>query len=76
MNPFYYTQLTGDSGSGATLGKFEGTTVGIGPVLSYMKPKGKNGHFDFIADLKWLNEFYVKNRLQGNTVFIKIVLKF
>jgi hypothetical protein len=76
VNPFYYTQLVGDSGPGATLGKFEGTTVGIGPVLSYMKPKGKTGHFDFIADLKWLNEFYVKNRLQGNTVFIKIVFKF
>ena len=39
VNPFYYTQITGDSGPGATLGKFEGTTVGIGPVLSYLKPK-------------------------------------
>jgi hypothetical protein len=76
VNPFYYTQLAGDSGPGATLGQFKGTTVGIGPVLSYLKPKGKNGHFDFIADLKWLNEFYVKNRLQGNTVFIKILFKF
>jgi hypothetical protein len=45
-------------------------------VLSYMEPKGKDGHFDFIADLKWLNEFYVKNRLQGNTVFLKIIFKF
>ena len=36
VNPFYYQQITGDSGSGATLGKFEGTTVGIGPVLSYL----------------------------------------
>ena len=76
VNPFYYTQLTGDSGTGATLGQFKGTTVGIGPVLSYMKPKVKNGHVDFIADLKWLNEFYTKNRLQGNTVFIKILFKF
>ena len=77
VNPFYYTQLTGDSGAGATLGKFEGTTVGIGPVLSYLRPKNpKTGHVDFIADLKWLNEFYVKNRLQGNTVFIKVLFKF
>ena len=77
VNPFYYTQLTGDSGPGATLGKFEGTTVGIGPVLSYLRPKNpKTGHVDFIADLKWLNEFYTKNRLQGNTVFIKILFKF
>jgi hypothetical protein len=77
VNPFYYQQITGDSGPGATLGKFEGTTAGIGPVLSYLKPKNpKTGHVDFIADLKWLNEFYVKNRLQGNTVFVKILFKF
>jgi hypothetical protein len=31
---------------------------------------------DFMADLKWLNEFYTKNRLQGNTVFLKVVVKF
>ena len=55
----------------------KGTTVGIGPVLSYLRPKNpKTGHVDFIADLKWLNEFYVKNRLQGNTVFIKVLFKF
>ena len=76
VNPFYYQQITGDSGSGATLGKFEGTTVGIGPVLSYIRPKSKTGHVDFMADLKWLNEFYTKNRLQGNTVFLKVVFKF
>jgi len=29
-----------------------------------------------MADLKWLNEFYTKNRLQGNTVFLKAVVKF
>jgi len=77
VNPFYYQQITGDSGSGATLGAFKGTTVGIGPVLSYIKPKNpKTGHMDFMADLKWLNEFYTKNRLQGNTVFLKVVFKF
>jgi len=76
VNPFYYQQITGDSGSGATLGAFEGTTVGIGPVLSYIRPKSKTGHVDFMADLKWLNEFYTKNRLQGNTVFLKVVFKF
>ena len=31
---------------------------------------------DFLADLKWLNEVYTKNRLQGNTVFLKVVFKF
>ena len=36
----------------------------------------KNVHFDFIADLKWLNEFYTKNRLQVNTVFLKVIFQF
>ena len=76
VNSFYYQQITADSGSGATFGAFEGTTAGIGPVLSYIKPKSKTGHVDFMADLKWLNEFYTKNRLQGNTVFLKAVVKF
>ena len=33
-NGFYYQQISGDSGSGATLGDFKGRMVGIGPVLS------------------------------------------
>lgn len=33
-NAFYYKQFTGDSGSGARLGGFQGMTVGVGPVLS------------------------------------------
>lgn len=76
VTSFYYQQVTGDSGPGATFGDFESTSAGIGPVLSYIKPKSKTGHVDFMADLKWLNEYYTKNRLQGNTVFVKLVLKF
>jgi hypothetical protein len=76
VNSFYYQQISGDSGPGATLGAFEGISAGIGPVLSYINPKSKNGHMDFMVDLKWLNEYYTKNRLQGNTVFLKVVFKF
>jgi hypothetical protein len=77
VNSFYYQQLSGDSGLGATFGAFKGTDVGLGPVISYVKPKNpKTGHVDFLADLKWLNEVYTKNRLQGNTVFLKLVFKF
>ena len=32
-NAFYYQQITGDRGSGARLGDFEGRTVGVGPVI-------------------------------------------
>ncbi len=73
VSSFYYAQFTADSGTGATLGKFEGKTAGIGPVVSYIKPFG---HKQLMAELKWLNEYYTQNRLQGNTVFFKIALKF
>ena len=46
-------------------------------MLSYLKPKNpKTGHVDFLAVVKWLYEYYTKNRLQGNTVFLKIIFKF
>jgi hypothetical protein len=33
VNGYFYQQITGDSGSGAKLGGFEGMTAGIGPDL-------------------------------------------
>jgi hypothetical protein len=66
---FYYQQFTGDSGSGAKLGDFEGRTVGVGPVLSYaMKLDGVQG----AVEVKWLPELEVKNRLKGNYFWIKV----
>ncbi len=68
-NGFYYQQISGDSGSGATLGDFKGRTVGIGPVLSYItKAWGK----DLVAELKWLPEIDVKNRLEGDYIWFKL----
>jgi hypothetical protein len=73
-NGFYYDQVSGDSGSGAAiLGDFEGRTVGVGPVLSYArKVRGK----DLVAELKWLPEFDVKNRLEGDYVWFKLGMVF
>jgi hypothetical protein len=72
-NAFCYQQITGDSGSGATLGSFEGRTVGIGPVVSYATKIGKT---DVIAELKWLPELSVEKRLNGDTVWFKLALVF
>ena len=72
-NGFYYQQITGDSGSGATLGDFEGRTAGIGPVLSYVHPIGKA---NLAAELKWLPELDVTKRLEGDTIWFKIGLAF
>jgi len=73
-NFFYYQQLEGDSGSGASLfGDFKGRTIGIGPVLSYItKVWGK----DLAAELKWLPEIDVGNRLEGDSIWFKLAMAF
>ena len=72
-NGFYYQQITGDSGSGARLGDFKGRTLGIGPVLSYItKIWGK----DLVAEVKWLPEIDVKNRLEGDFIWFKLGMAF
>ena len=70
---FVYEQISGDSGSGATLGNFEGRTIGVGPVLSYAHKIGK---FDFAGEVKWLPEVDVQNRLQGDYVWVKFGIVF
>ena len=72
-NGFYYQQLTGDSGSGARLGDFKGRTLGIGPVVSYItKIWGK----DLAAEVKWLPEIDVKNRIEGDYLWFKLGMAF
>ncbi len=68
-NAFYYQQITGDRGSGARLGDFEGHTVGVGPVLSFVAKLGKT---DLVAELKWLPELDVEKRLKGDYIWFKL----
>jgi hypothetical protein len=70
---FYLEQVSGDSGTGARFGDFEGRTLGIGPVLSYILPRGKE---TLVAELRWLPETDVKNRLEGDYVWAKLVYQF
>jgi hypothetical protein len=70
---FYLQQVTGDSGSGARFGDFKGRTMGIGPALTYILPRGKD---TFIMELRWLPEMSVKNRLEGDYVWLKAVYQF
>jgi len=72
-NGFYYQQITGDSGSGAVLGDFKGRTVGIGPVLSFITKIWKK---DLVAEVKWLPEIEVKNRLKGDYIWFKLGMLF
>ncbi len=73
---FYYQQVTGDSGSGAVLGDFEGRTAGIGPVISYTTKVGRSKKTDLVAELKWLPELDVEKRLKGDVVWFKLALVF
>lgn len=68
-NAFYYQQVTGDTGSGASLGSFQGRAVGVGPVLSYARKLGKA---EFAAEIKWLPELDVENRLKGDYLWVKL----
>jgi len=70
---FYFDQVTGDSGAGAVLGYFKGRTAGLGPVLGYIQPLGKQS---LAFELKWLPELDTKNRLDGDYVWLKAVYKF
>ena len=72
-NGFYYQQITGDSGSGAVLGAFEGHTAGVGPVVSYAH---KIGQMDLAAEVKWLPELDATKRLKGDYVWVKVGIGF
>ncbi len=73
VSGYWYDQVTGDSGSGANLGAFEGRTAGVGPVISYTFKIGK---VDMIAEAKWLHEVETRRRLEGDIVWFKLVAKF
>jgi len=70
---FYYQQLTGDSGSGATLGDFKGMSTGLGPVISFLSEA--KTHSSFI-EIKWLPELDTKNRLEGDYIWLKTGITF
>jgi hypothetical protein len=73
INAYYYQQLNGDSGDGATLGDFKAMTTGLGPALSY---SSKIGTHSVTGELKWLHEIETENRLEGDIIFFKLLVDF
>ena len=69
LTGYYYNQLTGDSGSGARLGAFEGEVAAIGGTAAYNFQLGK---LPVSTRLKYYHEFDVTNRLEGNAGFITV----
>jgi hypothetical protein len=65
---YWYEQLTGDSNNPAILGDFKGRAIALGPELSYQFTQ--NPKRPVTVDLRWYHEFEVKNRLEGDSVFL------
>lgn len=72
-NGFYYQQVSGDSGSGATLGDLEGRSAGIGPIVNLIQTIGDK---TLAIQAKWLPELDAKNRFEGDWVWLTIGMTF
>jgi len=73
INGFFYDQVTGDSGAGASpiLGSFKGRVTAIGPVMNLNFQVHK---IPVTVNLKYFREFDVKNRLEGDAGFLQITM--
>ncbi len=71
IHGFYFKQLSGDSGDGALLGDFKAEASGVGPALMWI-PTKYGGKTAFA--IKWLKEFDVENRLEGDHVFLSLMM--
>lgn len=65
---YYYDQLSGDSGDGASR-PFKGRAASIGATIGW---NFKVGETPVSARLKYFHEFGVKNRAEGDAVFLTI----
>jgi hypothetical protein len=64
---YYYKQLTGDSGAGATLGDFKGEIAAIGATAGLDFVVGKT---PVSTRIRYYHEFNARNRLKGDAVFV------
>ena len=71
LNGYHYEQISGDSGTGATLGDFKGRVTGLGPGVS---GTFKVGPAPVAWSLRYFYEFNVKNRLEGDAGWLTISL--
>lgn len=69
LQAYYFRQITGDSGEGATLGPYKGRVTGIGPTAAFHFPIGKT---PVTARVRWFKELGVKNRPEGNAAFFSL----
>jgi hypothetical protein len=70
---YFYDQLTGDSGSGAFLGPFEGRVIGIGPGISYTTLVNKTV---LILNARFYDEFDTDHRFEGTSSQVSATIRF
>ena len=68
---YFYQQLSGDSGAGATLGDFKSRVYAVGPQIGYFFPV--NGQ-KWYVNLKGYSEFQARNRPEGWNAWITLVI--
>ena len=66
---YIFVQTTGDSGSGARLGSFEGRAYALGPILTY---RTKIGSVPVGLTGKYYGEFRVTNRFEGHSYWLNV----
>lgn len=68
---YFYQQLTGDSGAGATLGDFKSRVAGIGPQIGFLFPVGDMQGY---LNVKGYKEFAAENRPEGWNFWLSFAL--
>ena len=65
---YYYDQVTGDSGAGAT-SDFKGRALAVGATIGW---NFKAGEVPISTRLKYYHEFATENRAEGDVVFLSL----
>jgi hypothetical protein len=73
LRGYYYDQLTGDSGSGATLGDFKSESFAVGPGFLWI-PKFGSGSLTVLA--KWMHDFSADNRFESDYITLTVAFTF
>jgi hypothetical protein len=73
LRGYWYKQLTGDSGSGATLGSFKSESVGVG-VGFLWSPPVLDGRLSVLG--KWMRDVYADNRFESDYATLTLAIKF
>jgi hypothetical protein len=69
---YFYHQLTGDSGAGATLGPFKSQVAGLGPQIGWLFPVADD--MQGYLSVKGYKEFAAENRPDGWNVWLSFAL--